>query len=181
MGRSDEELVLSVASGEEDALQALLSRHEDRVCRFLRGRLGSFEDAEEATQDVFLNVLRGARTFRGNGAFLPWLNAIARKVVTDRFRRRPKILPVPLVTDPTGGLEIYERRLLAEEVRAALATLAEPYRRALALKYLAGLSYRSAGRELGLSEKGFETRLLRAKQKLRAALARRGEGSDGLS
>jgi RNA polymerase sigma-70 factor (ECF subfamily) len=129
---------------------------------------------------VFLKITRGARTFNGDGSFLPWLHAITRNVLRDRLRRRPPVTPVPLDEDPAEGLEVYERRVAEEEVRAALATLDGPYRQALVLRYLAGMSYREAARELGLSERGFETRLVRAKVRLRAALTKRRKGRDGL-
>jgi len=175
MEPTDEQLVHSVADGAENALRALVHRHEPRVRRYFANRLARIEDAEEASQDVFLKVARGARTFNG-GAFRPWLSAIARNVLRDRLRRRRDARVVPLVADPTTGLAVYEREIRAEEVRAALAAIPAAYRRALALKYLAGLTYREAAEQLGLSVKGFETRLLRAKALIRRELSRRGEG-----
>lgn len=174
MEPTDEQLVHSVAVGEEDALRVLVLRHEPRVRRYFRSRLNRVEDAEEAAQDVFLKLARGARTFNG-GAFRPWLSAIARNVLRDRLRRRPGAVVEPLVADPTAGLAVYERAIRAEEVAAALASIPSAYRRALVLKYLGGLTYREGAERLGLSVKGFETRLLRAKALLRRELSRREE------
>ncbi len=175
---SDEELILAVAAGEEDALAALLGRHQGLVRGYLVKRLPTVEDAEEAAQDVFLKLDRGAATFNGTGAFRPWLMAIARNVLRDRLRRSRDRREVPLVTD---RIEVYRSTHRDEEVRAAIRTLPRRYRAALTLKYLLGLSYREAAAELELTEKGFETRLLRARVRLREALLRGRRSDHGLS
>ncbi len=177
---SDEELVRSLARGREEALEVLLARHEGRVRRLLARRLPRREDVEEAAQDVFLKIHRAAATFRESGRFLPWLRAIARNVAVDRLRRRPRIRTEPLLTDPLEGVEVHERGIRAEEVRAALARLPREYRAALVLRYLAGASYAEGARELGLSPRGFETRLARARVLLRRILAGREEPPHGL-
>jgi RNA polymerase sigma-70 factor (ECF subfamily) len=146
-----------------------MARHSGRVRGFLARRLSRREDVEEATQDVFVKVHRGAGTYDPERDFSPWLFAIARNVVRDHLRRaRPA--PLPLPADPTAGLFVYESAPRAVEVRDAIRRLPDRYRRAVTLKYLAGLSYREAARELSLSEKGFETRLTRARILLRKLL-----------
>lgn len=169
---SDEELIRSVAAGEEEALRQLYSRHEGRVRGFLRRRLARIEDAEEAAQDVFMKLDRGASTFNGTAAFGPWLMAITRNVLRDRLRR---LRPEREVALPDADLIAYEPPPRDGELRELIRDLPRRYRAALTLKYFAGLSYREAARELGLTEKGFETRLLRARILLRQAILRRRE------
>jgi len=174
---TDENLVRSVAAGDDAALSELMDRHRGRVLGFLVRRLPSVEDAEEATQDVFLNIRRGAPTFNG-GPFRPWCGAIARNVLRDRLRRRPPAEASTLAVDPVEGVEVWERIARADEIRAAMARIPSIYRAALAVRYVGGLGYREAAEELGLSPKGYETRLARAKVMLRRALLRlRGETS----
>jgi RNA polymerase sigma-70 factor (ECF subfamily) len=173
---TDEDLVRSVAAGREEALHELMERHRARVQGYLRRRLPSIEDAEEATQDVFVKIRRGAGTFNG-GRFGPWCGAIARNVLRDRLRRLPERPPTSLSFDPVEGIEVWERIARADEIRAAMARIPAIYRAALAVRYVGGLSYREAAEELGLSRKGYETRLARAKVMIRRALlAMRGEG-----
>lgn len=174
---ADEELARAAAAGREDAFMVLCRRYEARIRGFFARRLPSIEDAEEAVQDTFVKVRRGARTFNGARDFKPWLGAIARNVLRDRLRASPGIETVPLVSD---DLAVYRTPPGGEEIREAIGALPKPYRAALALKYVAGMSYREAAAELGISERGFETRLARAKEKLRGELARRGRGIDGL-
>ncbi len=172
---TDENLVRSVAAGSDDALSELMDRHRGQVFGFLVRRLKSIEDAEEAAQDVFLNIRRGAATFNG-GRFRPWCGAIARNVLRDRLRRRPAADTTSLAVDPVEAVEVWERIANTDEIRAAMERIPPIYRAALAVRYVGGLGYREAARELGLSRKGYETRLARAKVKFRHALRRlRGE------
>lgn len=172
---TDETLMRSLAGGRDDALRELMDRHRGRVLGFFVRRLTCIEDAEEATQDVFVKVRRGATTFNG-GSFRPWCGAIARNVLSDRLRGRPATVPATLAFDPTGDVEVWERISRTDEIRAAMERIPSIYRAALAVRYVGGLSYREAAAELGLSAKGYETRLARARVHLRRAILRlRGE------
>jgi len=177
---SDESLIHALAAGDDGALRTIMERHEGRVRGWLARRLPSYEDAEEAAQDVFLKVRRSAGTFNGTAAFRPWLGAIARNTLRDRLRRGRGEAVRPLVEEPLADLEVWEREHRAEEVRAALDSLPHRYRAALALHYFAGLGYREAAAELSLTPRGFETRLARARVRLRRALLARTEETDGL-
>jgi RNA polymerase sigma-70 factor (ECF subfamily) len=169
----DEDLIRAVKAGRDEALPVLVERHGSRLAAWFARRLGSREDAEEATQDVFLRDDRGAATFREGAGFLPWFRAIARNVLTDRLRRAPRSKTVALSVDPPADLTLYRDPPAVAEVRDAIAALAQEDRAALTFKFLAGLSYREAAAELGLTERGFETRLRRAKERLREELLRR--------
>jgi RNA polymerase sigma-70 factor (ECF subfamily) len=167
---SDEELIRSVADGEGEALRQLYERHQGRVRGYLRKRLRTVEDAEEAAQDVFLKLDRGASTFNGTATFAPWLMAITRNVLRDRLRRIRDRREVAL---PATGIEAYQPPPPDGDLRELIRGLPTRYRAALTLKFFAGLSYREAAAELDITEKGFETRLLRAKALLRQAITRR--------
>ncbi len=168
---SDEELIRSVAEGDGDAFRLLYERHQGRVRGYLARRLRTVEEAEEAEQDVFMKLDRGAGTFNGTAAFEPWLMAITRNVLRDRLRKRDR----REVALPAEKLEAYQPPPPDGELRDLIRALPVHYRAALTLKYFAGLSYREAAVELGITEKGFETRLHRAKALLRQAILRRRE------
>lgn len=179
-GPSDEQLIRTLSSGRESALSELLERHEAPVRAWLARRLPLYEDAEEATQDVFVKVRRGAHTFNGTSTFLPWLRAITRNVLRDRLRKSSGPRTVRLESEPSEHLTLWRRDVAADEVREALERLPGEYRAALTLKFLARMSYREAAVELGLSTRGFETRLMRAKVRLRAAILTARGDADGL-
>lgn len=164
----DEELMRDMATGSEDALGAIVRRHETGLLGWFGRRLRSREDAEEAAQDVFVRVARGAGGFVTGRRFRPWFFAIARNVLRDRRRLAPPFPTVPLVAEPAAPAATAAG---SSAVRAAIRRLPRPYRAALVLRYLAGMSYREAADELGITERGFETRLRRAKGLLRKELA----------
>jgi RNA polymerase sigma-70 factor (ECF subfamily) len=96
--------------------------------------------------------------------------AIARNVLRDRLRktrRTPEAAPID------ADLLAWRAPPPEGELRELIRDLPRKYRAALTLKFFAGLSYREAAEELGITERGFETRLTRAKAMLRRAILSR--------
>ena len=65
MARSDEELLEAARAGDDEALEALLARHEHKVFRFGLRMCGNEEDARDVLQDTLLAAFKGVRQFRG--------------------------------------------------------------------------------------------------------------------
>jgi RNA polymerase sigma factor (sigma-70 family) len=74
---SDEELVSRAQAGERDALDQLFTRHQPWVFNIAIRMLGRRADAEDATQDILVRVLKAFHTFRGESRFRTWLYRIA--------------------------------------------------------------------------------------------------------
>jgi RNA polymerase sigma factor (sigma-70 family) len=166
----------------EDALSAeaafatLLDRHAPMVMRVCTTSLGTTHDAEDASQAVFLVLARRARSVRRRDSAASWLYGVARRIAArarrDDARRRKherrkaemaaKYIDAPVVSDACAG--IYNE----------IDALPEIYRSALVLCYLEGLSHEQAASWLRCPLRTFQSRLLRAKKRLRARLARRG-------
>ena len=97
-GDAQRELVALVdraKGGDREAYTVLYRRYLEEVYRFALVRLGSREAAEDATQTVFVRALTALPTCRQNAAFVGWLFAIARTVVTDQLRARHQTDPIP--------------------------------------------------------------------------------------
>jgi RNA polymerase sigma-70 factor (ECF subfamily) len=136
--------LVAAARADPDAFLALYDRYHRAVYRFCYGRLGSVEAAEDATQDVFLQALRGLPSFRGDH-FAAWLFRIAQRVVAGVYRWRTR--------HPTASLEGAEhlrdggqtpeeaavQRAERAAVRASLRSLPDAQRLAIELA-IAGLS-----------------------------------------
>jgi RNA polymerase sigma-70 factor (ECF subfamily) len=84
---TDEQLIQWVADGDPSCLAALFERHHRAVYRYFLHMLKDRALSEDLVQDVFLKVLRKARTFRGSGSFKGWLYNIARNVALDELRK----------------------------------------------------------------------------------------------
>ncbi|MFG2064337.1 RNA polymerase sigma factor [Micromonospora sp. NPDC048871] len=178
-----ERLALAAASGDRDALEALLARVRPEVLRLCGRFLPNREDAEEACQDTLLALATGIGGFDGRASFRTWLYRVAAnrsRSTYQALRRRwlvetASALP-PERADPARTSVIAGTRLdLLEGLDAIGADLAEP----VALRDVLGLSYREVAELLGLPEGTVKSRLHEGRRRLRARLTDPGPHPDG--
>jgi RNA polymerase sigma factor (sigma-70 family) len=74
---ADEELVPKAQGGDRDALERLFARHQPWILNIAVRMLGRHQDAEDATQEVLIRVLKSLHTFKGDSKFRTWLYRIA--------------------------------------------------------------------------------------------------------
>ena len=160
---SDEELARRLAAGDAGAFDELLSRHRDALFRFARWSLGAARDeAEDATQDVLIEIYRSLPRFEGRSRLRTWMFGIARNVCRQRRRtwRRASSNPAGGVesTDsirdlPDGSVDLdgaLERREIQEAVALAIEGLRPEHRSAVLLRDVEGLSYEEIAEVLGI-------------------------------
>ena len=127
-------------------------------------------------QEVFLRMHRSIATLHDEDRFGPWAYQIARRAIADHHRttaRHPAPgdatapdLPAPAPDDDEATVE----RELARYLTPFVAMLPSPYREALTLTDLEGLTQREAATRLGLSLSGMKSRVQRGRVMLRRAL-----------
>ena len=190
-GPGDDDLITRARDGDESAFEALVRRYERLVFRTVRGLVRRVEDAEEITQQAFLNAYRNLARFQAGRPFAPWLVRIAVNAALDRLRadRRhaggaPALWGRAVVdgADPGPGVEGQPTpsaeagvvsRDLAERL---LETLGAKDRVAVLLMDVQGYAIGEVAAALGCSEGAARLRLFRARRQLRAAW-RRLEGA----
>jgi len=165
------------AHREQEAFAALVQRHGPMVLGVCRRMLQHEQDAEDAFQAVFCVLARKAGAIRRGAAVGAWLYAVAcrtaRKAKTLQVRRRMRESELPDVPAPDRTPELQWRDLwpiLDEEVNR----LPERYRRPFVLCYLEGKTNHEAAAELRCPPGTVFSRLLRARERLRTRLSRRG-------
>jgi RNA polymerase sigma factor (sigma-70 family) len=165
------------AQREEAAFAGLVRRHGPVVLGVCRRVLQHEQDAEDAFQAVFCVLARKAGAIRRGTAVGAWLYAvasrIARKAKASQVRRRMRESELPDVPAPDNPPEWVGRDLwpvLDEEV----SRLPERYRRPFVLCHLEGKTNQEAAAELRCPPGTVSSRLTRARERLRARLARRG-------
>lgn len=90
---ADRELIAAVAAGgrkAEKALEALYKTYDRRLRGFLTRQGFSYQEAEDALQDVFITVFTKANTYKGEGSVSSWLFSIARNAALQRLRKQNK-------------------------------------------------------------------------------------------
>ncbi|MHC4922496.1 MAG: sigma-70 family RNA polymerase sigma factor [Planctomycetota bacterium] len=190
----DTEIIRLVRAGEADAFGVLVDRHGARITRLVRGFVRNEEDVRDIVQDAFVKAFSRLDRFDGRSQFYTWLYRIAANTSMDhnkKWKRRPT--PLSLDTAGTGSdgeptgvnppnpgppPEVGAMRSeMREHIDAALDELPEKYREVLVLREIEGLAYKDIATVLRVSRGTVESRLFRARERLRVRLsARRTSG-----
>jgi len=177
--RSDEQLVEAVARADEDALGELYDRF-GRVAYGLAYKiLQDASLAEDAVQEAFLQVWRGAGSYRPERAKAStWLLTFVHRRAVDLVRREQRRRTLPELEDPKtsgpGADEAVVARSRREIVQDALRRLPAEQRQAIELAYYGGLTQSELADKLGQPLGTIKSRMFTGLQRLRVLLAESG-------
>jgi RNA polymerase sigma-70 factor (ECF subfamily) len=160
------------------AFEQLVAEYGDRVYGIALRVTGSPSDAEEVTQEAFLQAFRSWSTYRGEAAPTTWLYRIAVNAALMRVRARR---PVELLSEQPESLEIVDwsadaaqavlRGELQRQIEEGIVRLPEELRVTLILRDVEGLSTAETAAALDVSEAAVKSRLHRARALLRGYLS----------
>jgi len=156
----------ALAKGDPAALGGLYEIYGERIFRYAFRMLGNRSDAEDATAETFLRVLRRSNELRADAAFRTWLFRIARNLCIDRMRQH-RLLELPNDAHDNGT---EERTALKITVQQALSDLPADYREPLILCDLEDISAKEAADILKISVPALKSRLYRGRRALRDKL-----------
>jgi RNA polymerase sigma-70 factor (ECF subfamily) len=143
---------------------------------FLARRVPAGVDADDLVQDVFLRVIRSVSSLRSTDRPEAWLFQIARNALRDALRARLRRdgRTDPLDDDLPAAIDALAERAAEEELAPCLTAmidrLAEPYRTAITLTSLQGVTQADAARLAGISISGMKSRVQRGRDQLRQML-----------
>ncbi len=170
----------AAAGGNADAFEALVRRYQTRIINLSRAYSGNAADAEDLAQGVFVRVYRSLDRFRGESLFRTWLYKIALNVARSHHARRARQQPVwgdsgaddtrPF-DPPADGSDVEAALVRRDAIDRALAELPDDLREAVILRDVHGLDYRDIAEAIGAPMGTVESRIFRARQRLRRALA----------
>ena len=138
---------------------------------FVARRVTAPADVDDVLQEIFLRMQRGLSALRDDERFGPWLYAIARTAIADHRRRlaRHPVARENMVPDAT--IEESDDDFVADELATYIAPfvalLPSPYREALTLTELEGLSQKDAADMIAISLSGMKSRVQRGRERLR--------------
>lgn len=191
-------LVDRARAGDGQAFGLLYERYVDRVYSFVLFRVRDESVAEDLTQDVFIQVLRGLDGYDWRGTLAPWLLRIARNTVIDHWRRLGRRPERPMsaveaeidgddedsligrVADEEGEMAIGQAEAWLDRAafQRAAAQLTDLQREVIALRFASGLSIRETADAMSRSEGAIKNLQHHAVRALRRALGR-DDGAPG--
>jgi RNA polymerase sigma-70 factor, ECF subfamily len=179
-GMDDADLVRAAAGGDRDAFDELVRRHQSAIVNLARAMTGGREDAEDLAQEVFIRAWKGLGRFRGESQFRTWLHGIALNVIRTHRGRLARLRamfftrPAGAEHDPVDSAAVDDRvddaLALRQRIDRALAQLPATLREALVLRDVQGFEYREIAEALGVPIGTVESRIFRARQRLRPLL-----------
>lgn len=182
---SDQELMRIVQAGDFSPASEIYDRYSSRIYNFAYRFLKNSEAAEDATQEVFVKMLKHANQFHGDAKLSTWLFSITANWCRDYLRKSDNkakeaeevliSIPAPAELAPDRNLE---RRQNEQRVQRALGALTPEQREAILLSRYQGLSYAEIAQISGCSEGAVKTRVFRAMETLKKALTADAQGGD---
>ena len=174
------DLLRRAQSGNREALEQLIMRHEHRIFALALRMTGNVADAQDAVQETLIRLHLSVRKIDAGRGAGPWLSAVAVNACHDigRRRQRSRLIPMPSsAVEVPDSMPDPERRLTGREseecLRSGLATLPEKERAALLLREMQGLTTAEVARTLGSSEVTVRSQISSARLKLRRFFDRR--------
>ncbi len=179
---SDQDLIQRVQRGDSEAFTALFYAHKPRIYSVCLRMTNNTAEAEDLTQDAFLQVFRKLATFRGDSALSTWLYRVAVNTVLMHFRK--KALRQISLDEPCRQKDgrsvrrdygIRDQRLAGSVDRIALARaireLPAGYRTIFLLHEVEGYEHQEIARLLECSVGNSKSQLHKAKQRIKQFLA----------
>ena len=168
---SDEGIVQRVLSGERELYEVLVRRHNQRLYRAARAILRSENEVEDVMQEAYVQAFAHLSQFRAEARFSTWLTRIAVHEALARKRRAARTTemeePVVVVTPEheAGGRE------LVKILERAIDALPDNFREVLVMRTVEDMSVADTAAVLDIPEDTVKTRLFRARNLLREAIA----------
>lgn len=181
----DARLIERVCSGDMRAFATLVERHERLAGAVAYAVTGEWHSSRDVVQESFLKVHTSLSSLKEPEKFKSWLRNVVRTTALDWRRRNKKgVQSLDALESPEGENlmleapntgppeQVTDTDELRRRVREEIEKLPESHREVVALKYLDGRSYDEIAALTGLSQATIESRLFRARQKLKARFER---------
>ena len=182
--RNDEKLVADYLKGDEQALRLLIERYLGPIYNFVYRYVGS-EDAEDITQNVFVNIWKNIKKFDRNRKFKTWIFSIAKNASLDWLKKKKplafsdfqneegeNLLAESIVDSSPLPEELFSQSDLNRKLSEVIKKLNPNYRIVLTLRYNDHFTFREIAETLGESLDTVKSRHRRALNTLKKFLTK---------
>lgn len=181
---NEQELLNQLQAGNESAFKTLVETHQKRVFNTVLAIVQNFEEAEDVSQEVFMEAYQSVKKFRGDSKLSTWLYRIATTKALEEIRKKKtakrfafftnlfgddnEILHQPVEFEHPGV--VLEHKENSKTLFKAINLLPDNQKVAFTLYNVEGLSYQEITEVMQLSLSSVESLLFRAKTNLRKSL-----------
>lgn len=175
---TDAALVGRAQSDDGAAFEVLVHRYSSRIYALVGSMLRDRAEIEDVVQDVFFKVYRKLPAFEGKSSFYTWLYRVALNTATDHLKRRrndrARMVEDFAAVDVEAPVQAPEIGIDGDELRRhladAISSLPRKYRDILVLREYEERTYEEISEILGCSKGTVESRLFRARARLKERL-----------
>jgi RNA polymerase sigma-70 factor (ECF subfamily) len=182
------QLVQQCLQGDSVAWEELVRRHTRRVYNLCYRFTSSRHEAEDLTQDVFLQIYRKLASYRAvSGGFNTWLTSVTRNLLIDHYRRTKQERATDSMDEEEGRTraeqivspnrnpqQMAQANELSDQVQRGLGKLSPDLREAVVLRDLQGLEYAEIQQVLRVPEGTVKSRINRGRIELARILQQMG-------
>ncbi len=175
----DAKLLAACARGRTRAFRQLVEKYKRRAYYVALGLIGSSDDAWDLSQEAFIRIWKGRKSFDPSRPFWPWFYAILANLCKNHLRdRNVRVRHADGIRemeenrrDEAGNPEaILQETETQKEVWAAIGVLPFKFREIIILRHFQDMAYEDIARQLGIPEGSVMSRLYYARKKLREIL-----------
>lgn len=160
---SDQQLVSAYLSGDSLSIEHLITRHKDKVFRFIISKVKNVDLANDIFQEVFIKVINKLREGRYNeeGKFISWVMRISHNMVIDHFRKESKVKMIRpnddynifnAISEESDSVEsdVINKQVF-NEVKELVNYLSYEQREVVKMRYFSGMTFKEISEESGIS------------------------------
>ncbi|WDV47342.1 sigma-70 family RNA polymerase sigma factor [Clostridiaceae bacterium M8S5] len=181
------EILKRIKDGFHEEFKNIVDLYKDRIFSMAYSYTKDYVEAQDLTQEIFIKVYKGLNKFKFDSKFSTWLYKVATNVCIDwSKKKRPKIVndshkALSKVKDdkisPQDSILLDEKNI---ELHEAISELPDKYKSVINLYHFNNISYIQISEVLDIPVKTVETRLYRARRKLREILNKSKNGGDSI-
>ena len=175
---SDQLLIRRAIDGDERALRQLWSQYAPRIDAVVKRLAGDPDLAADIAQDVWIQIFRALKTYRGDAQFGTWAHRIAVNRTLNALRKVRRLAKVEMdIEEDSVSVEMdSDRAFVAASIEEAARKLPDGARTVFMLHDVEGYTHEDIARELGITPGASKSQLFKARAKLRRLLAHLVDG-----
>lgn len=171
-------LVLAIKNGSQDATERFVRKYYSEILNYCYGKTGDFMQAEDITQQTFLNFFRALGRYEHRGKAKNFLYVTAGNLCKNFYVQRGRSFEIPLSEEEKAGLadgrngDFAEKTVEEISIFQALRQLSEEQKEVVLLYYFQELKIREIAAITGQTQSNIKYRLKAAKEKLKEILGK---------